>query len=68
MFILLEQSINLKTVAPLKILENTGQKTTNTPFGCLHWVEYQYHSILVLSLNGNISVWMFKYSEHRLDI
>ena len=34
----------------------------------LHWVEYQYHRILVLKLNANISVWMFRYSERRLDI
>ena len=33
----------------------------------LHSVEYQYHSILVLRLNANIFVWMFRYSEHVLD-
>jgi hypothetical protein len=31
-------------------------------------LEYQYHMILILRLNANISVWMFRYLEHNLDI
>ena len=34
----------------------------------LYWAEYQSHMMLLLRLNVNISVWMFKHSEHKLDI
>jgi hypothetical protein len=34
----------------------------------LHWLECQYLKILILRLNANISVWMFRYSEPRHDI
>lgn len=38
---------------------------TYASFGCLHWVEYQYNSMLVLRLNDNIYVWMLRYSWQR---
>jgi hypothetical protein len=34
----------------------------------LHWVECQYLKILILKLNASVFVWMFRYSEHELDI
>jgi len=34
----------------------------------LYWVECQNPRILILRLNANISVWMFRYSEPRHDI
>jgi hypothetical protein len=34
----------------------------------LYWIECQYLKILILRFNANISVWMFRYSEPRLDI
>jgi hypothetical protein len=34
----------------------------------LHLVECQYTRILILRLNANIFVWMFIYSDLRLDI
>lgn len=34
----------------------------------LYWVECQNLRILILRLNANISVWMFRYSEPKHDI
>jgi hypothetical protein len=34
----------------------------------LYWVECPIPKILILRFNVNISVWMFRYSEQRLDI
>jgi hypothetical protein len=34
----------------------------------LYWLECQYLKILILRLNTNILVWMFRYLEPKFDI
>lgn len=42
--------------------------TANILFPIVYWFECQNSRILILRLNANISVWMFRNSEPKLDI